>query len=331
MTDRSRGPVLVTGAGGFIGRRLTHSLLDDGWLVRAFVRPSHDAAPLEAAGAEIVRGDAMDPDALARSASGCEGIFHLATARGPKGLSYRQLQERNVRLAETVVHAAAVNGVRRTVYAGAAGIVDRLGPMPAGEEAPIRPNNPYRASRARAETVLHERAAAQSVDVVIGRIALRVLGPGAKDWTRTFRSVRDGRIRVLPPGGTLHSADVDDVVAGLRLCLTTPDVGGQTFMLAAARPMPIIDMYRAIAQDLGVAFEPRIVSPAPFRAYAALGDAFFRLTHRQLPHHYTAGFLATAFAIDIGRARTRLGYDPRYTLRKSIARTATWLREEGRI
>ena len=55
--EKSQGSILITGATGFIGRRLTQRLLDDGFSVRCMVRRTTPAMP---DGAEIVQGDLLD-------------------------------------------------------------------------------------------------------------------------------------------------------------------------------------------------------------------------------------------------------------------------------
>ena len=56
--------VLVTGATGYIGGRLTPRLLDDGHRVRVLAR--------SAARVEVVGGDALDRDTLSRALAGVD-------------------------------------------------------------------------------------------------------------------------------------------------------------------------------------------------------------------------------------------------------------------
>ncbi len=70
--------VLVTGASGFIGRYLVTALTERGDRVRAFVRSSSVVAPLIDLGVELVRGDLLCADDLARAATGCDVVYHLA-------------------------------------------------------------------------------------------------------------------------------------------------------------------------------------------------------------------------------------------------------------
>ena len=134
-----------------------------------------------------------------------------------------------------------------------------------------------------------------------------------------------------PGSGTIHSGDVDDIIDGLRRCAIATGIDGDRFLLGAARPMPTTTVLRAIADHLGVAFAPRIVPPAPFRAYVALGNLVYRYSRLSLPHHFTAEFYSARIALDIGHARRQLGYSPGFDMSESIGRTVAWLCDHGLV
>ena len=71
-------PTLVTGGTGFLGRHLLALLASRGDRLRALVREGTDASAVARLGVEVVRGDALDPDAVRRAATGCGLVFHLA-------------------------------------------------------------------------------------------------------------------------------------------------------------------------------------------------------------------------------------------------------------
>lgn len=327
----SMNPSLITGAAGFIGTRLALALRSEGLEVRALVRPEHDVRELEAAGVHIVRGDAADAATVTAAAAGCPVIFHLAAARGKHKLGYRAYHTQNRRISEAVGEAALAVGVQRVVVSSTATLTGYAGPDRQTEATRPRPNSAYRSSRLQAEQVFDGLNRGSGLDVVIARVPQRVLGPGARDWTTVVRAVRDGTFRVLPGNGTIHSGDVDDIIDGLRRCARTTGLSGNRFLLGAAAPMPTTTLLRAIADHLGVAFAPRIVPAAPFRAYVALGNVAYRYTRLSLPHHFTAEFYSARIALDIGHARRRLGYSPRFDMPESIGRTVAWLRDHALV
>ncbi len=71
--------VLVTGAGGFLGRHVIDCLLERGHGVRAIIRPA-SAAPKWKGEVEIFRADLRVSDNLASAFEGINAVLHLAAA-----------------------------------------------------------------------------------------------------------------------------------------------------------------------------------------------------------------------------------------------------------
>ncbi|MGW4121770.1 SDR family oxidoreductase [Nocardia sp. NPDC004711] len=70
--------LFVTGASGFIGSRVVPELIDAGHEVVGLARSDASAAALTAAGAQVRRGDLLDPDSLRAAADEADGVVHLA-------------------------------------------------------------------------------------------------------------------------------------------------------------------------------------------------------------------------------------------------------------
>lgn len=107
--------VLVTGATGFIGGRLVHALLRDGFRVRCLVRKESVILP---EGAEKVRGDLLEKASLTGALRGIHSAFYLvhSMAGGRAGF-----EQRDREAAENFADAAGRAGVRRVIYLGGLG------------------------------------------------------------------------------------------------------------------------------------------------------------------------------------------------------------------
>jgi len=71
--------VLITGGNGFIGRKLTDTLLQAGFQVRITSRREPKTQPANPA-VRVVRVDYNNVPSLQKAMEGCEGVFNLAAA-----------------------------------------------------------------------------------------------------------------------------------------------------------------------------------------------------------------------------------------------------------
>lgn len=78
---------LVSGASGYLGGRLCHALLDQGYCVKAFVRKTSDISslppPSPDGSFQLAYGDVTDYPSLLEAFSGCNVIFHAAALVEP--------------------------------------------------------------------------------------------------------------------------------------------------------------------------------------------------------------------------------------------------------
>ena len=152
--------VLLTGAGGLIGRA-TGPLLPTGWdLVRTDLHASDGISAL----------DVTDLDACRAAFSGADAVVHLAAVPDPDA-SWEQLLPANVVGAHQVAVAAGDCGVRRLVLASS---LQAVSATPAGTQIrstdPPRPANLYGATKAWAEALGSWVAATTATSVVALRI-----------------------------------------------------------------------------------------------------------------------------------------------------------------
>jgi len=77
--------VLLTGASGFIGRRLQMRLLTEGWQVKALLRPGSAHADRIESACTLIRAELSDQGALNEACSGTDAVIYCAgSVRGRK-------------------------------------------------------------------------------------------------------------------------------------------------------------------------------------------------------------------------------------------------------
>lgn len=105
----------LTGGTGFIGANLVRLLLQEGYVVRALVRPTSRLDNLRSLDVELVKGDLNDPN-LWQQMVGCQCLFHVAAHYSLWQADREALYRYNVLGTRNVLAAARQAGIERTVY-----------------------------------------------------------------------------------------------------------------------------------------------------------------------------------------------------------------------
>lgn len=323
-------PVLVTGAGGFIGRHVVTALLGQGRRVRALVRRPDDAAVLAELGAETMIGDLTDASATLRAAVGVRTVFHLAGrlyAPGTKPEDYERLHvDATARLLEACVAAGPLDCF---VLCTTTGVHGPTGEDPAREDDAGVPQNAYEITKAHAEVVARDIATRHGAPLVIARPGL-VYGPGDLHLAGWFRSIRDGYYYVVGRGTNhQHPIYIDDLVRGLLLCASGTVSRGRAFHLVGDRPVTMRELSDAIGAAVG---RPVSKTHLPAALAYVVGASFelLPIPRRSLPlSRSRVRFLTQNRAYDGTRARDELGFTPHVGLAEGLEKTVAWYRAEG--
>ncbi|MBE9205970.1 NAD-dependent epimerase/dehydratase family protein [Nostoc sp. LEGE 06077] len=159
----------VTGGTGFVGSHLVRLLLQQGYAVKALVRPSSNLDNLCGLDVELVKGDLTDPD-IWQQMQGCQYLFHVAAHYSLWQVDKQLLYRHNVIGTRNILEAARKAGIERTVYTSS---VSAIGVGPDGKPVDETYQSPvekligsYKKSKYLAEQEA-KQAAARGQDVVI--------------------------------------------------------------------------------------------------------------------------------------------------------------------
>ena len=331
--------VLITGAGGFIGRALCEKILAEGWHVRGTLRSGSDLDRLpdgvEAFSIASIDSDTNWDDALA----GIDTVVHLAArvhvmddSSSDPLTEYRKV---NVEGTKCLAIAAAKAGIKRFVYISSIKVNgERTDPqitqitrirekesVNRGRESELKkvfsekdvpePHDPYAVSKWEAEQVLHDVA---GLEVVILRPPL-VYGPGVKaNFFRLFKIVERGI--PLPLASIKNRRSfiyLGNLIDAIIICINHPEAAGHTFLVGDEENISTPGLIRQIALALGK--PARLFSIPPF---------LMRLAGKLLGKSAAIDRLLGSLTIDSNWIREKLDWKPPYTMEQGIRETARW-------
>jgi nucleoside-diphosphate-sugar epimerase len=299
--------------------------------VRALARSPGNTGLLEAAGAEIVRGDLRDPEAMERAVSGCRRVFNSAAVVSHKAHTARQYRTVNVEGAELLARAAMRAGVERFVQVSTTGVYGPTTDGRADETTPPAPDNHYRKTKLAAERAMLAMHEQDGLPVVIVRLA-RIVGPRSDSWLGLCKSLSNGGMRLVGDGrNRWHAAHVRDVAALLARCGEAPGIEGETYISCADEPHQSREVLALFADALGVDRPSGSVPAAPYRAVAAVDRLSFATVGLELGVARRYDLFLTDRAYSNEKARRELGVAPAKDIAEGIGETVDWYRKEALI
>jgi len=117
MPSEAQPLVLITGANGYVGRRLLAALEAQGQPIRCFVRDAKRLTPASPSTTQIQQGDALDPVSLAKAMTGVDTAYYLMHSMETTG-DFASMERQTAGL---FAHAARSAGIRRVIYLGGLG------------------------------------------------------------------------------------------------------------------------------------------------------------------------------------------------------------------
>jgi len=301
---------LVTGGAGFIGSALVRALAArSGCEVVVLDAFTYAGVPenLTDVDVEVIEGDVCDPAAVRDAIAGCDVVLHLAAeSHVDRSIDDdTDFLRTNVLGTRVVLEAAEAASVDRVVLASTDEVYGAL-PLDGGEafreEDPLEPSSPYAASKAAGDLLAGAWWRTHGLDVVITR-GSNTWGPRQLPEKLIPRMiVRAAAGRELPLfGDGRHVRDwlyVEDHVSGL-IAAVERGSAGSVYNLGGECERSNIDVVRAVVERVG-------------------GDATPITQVADRPGH------DRRYALDITRARTELGWEPRVTLEAGLGDVVDW-------
>jgi NAD dependent epimerase/dehydratase len=312
------GPVLVTGADGFIGSHLVERLVADGVQVRAFCMYNpqgswgwlDQASPTVRRTIDVRLGDIRDAAFVAEACRGVEVVLHLAAliAIPYSYLAPESFVATNVQGTLNVLEAARRYEVRRVVHTSTSEVYGTPTELPIRETHPLNAQSPYAATKVAADQLAMSYQRSFGTPVVVLR-PFNTFGPRqsiravvATILTQLLEGKREVALGRLDTRRDLTF--VGDTVDGFVRAAFTPGLEGRLVQLGTGRAVTIGELFTLACQIVGVDAQPKLEE------------------RRMRPD---AGEVLVLQS-DPSLARELLGWQASTSLEDGLRQTADWLR-----
>lgn len=324
---------LVTGGGGFLGRRIVELLLAEGHEVRFLARGHYPQ--VEALGAKGMQVDLRDRDKLPEAVDGIDTVFHVAAKAGVWGPREEYLAI-NVDGTRNLLDAAEAAGVSRFLYTSTPSVVSYDDPIENGpQDLPYARSYKAYYPETKAEA---ERMVLQANSRHLATVALRphlIFGPGDPHLLPRFvEAALKGRLRIIGDGTNEVDFTFVDNAAWAHLdaagALTDHEAAcaGKAYFISNDEPVSLWGWFNELLGELDVPPVDRKLG----HGTAKLLFGAVETAHKLLPlgeptvTAFLADAMATSHWFDMQPAKDDFGYTIRVSMADAMAPTVEYLR-----
>lgn len=217
--------ILITGASGYLGNKLAHTMANRGYMVNALVRNDAAVELLRHTNIKIFKGDVLNKQSLREAIKGCKQVFHAAAKVGAWANDRSVFYAINVEGTRNVMEEAVYSKVDKIIYTSTCGVIGPTlnGPLNEDSERLSGFDIDYDLSKKLAEDLIMKYSN-DGVNVAIVSPS-KVYGPGNVSHSLTANAIIDSflkkKIALIPSPGNYEVcfAYIDDIVYGHLLAM----------------------------------------------------------------------------------------------------------------
>ncbi len=318
--------VLVTGANGLLGANVVRALINNGYEVRAFVRPQSNRTGLQNIDIEFFEGELLNKDDVIKAAQGCHYIIHTAalTALSPAG--FDEFFKVNVTATRFLINAAKDNNIKRFIYISTAncltnGSLSNPGTEDSGFMPWLKKSNYAYTKYLAQQEVLREAKENNFPAIVVNPTFL--IGPfdSKPSSGKLLLYANNNKILFYPPGGKSF-IDAEYAAQAIVNALSLGK-NGEIYLLAGEN-LTYKDFFRQVATVTG---KRKILIPVP-KPIIILAGGIMSMTGKILQTNFSfnltnAKLLVLDNYFSADKARTELRLKPT-DVKHAIIKALKW-------
>lgn len=240
--------ILITGAGGFVGRHLLQKL-QDRYSIRALVYKKDQFLFQLTSNITVIEADLLHPHRkLQESFRGVDIVLHFAGSPFNTN-NLRGLFENNVLMTENVLRLCVATGVKKFILASSSAVYGAAG-KPFRENDPLFPTSYYGLSKLYAEALCQLYDTVYGVKSIILRFA-SIYGP----WNQKglffdlLKSISQEKKVIIRDGAQKrNSIEIDDVMRLIKKILRSTFLRTQIYNVSGPDSFSVNDVVRSLKE-----------------------------------------------------------------------------------
>ena len=315
--------ILVTGAGGFIGSHLVEALASKGAELKIFIRYNsrNDLGMLKDIPSDIknnldvITGDIIDFGTVKKAVKNCDIVFHLAALIG---IPYSYIApgryvDTNIKGTLNILQASREEGVEKIIHTSTSEVYGTAKYVPIDENHPLEGQSPYSASKIGADMLAHSYFFSFNTPIVIIR-PFNTFGPrqSARAVIPTIisQALSENKVNLGMLTTVRDFTYVNDTVNGFIKVAESDISIGDIFNIGTGTGITIGELAKKIltimeCQDIPIYSDGNRIRPEKSEVLNLICDN--------------------------SKAKSMIGWSPRYSLDEGLKETIDWVRQNKNI
>ena len=315
--------ILVTGAGGFIGSHLVEALASKGAELKIFIRYNsrNDFGMIKHIPSDIrnnldvITGDIIDFSTVKKAVKNCDIVFHLAALIG---IPYSYVApgryvDTNIKGTLNILQASREEGVEKIIHTSTSEVYGTAKYVPIDENHPLEGQSPYSASKIGADMLAHSYFFSFNTPIVIIR-PFNTFGPrqSARAVIPTIisQALSENKVNLGMLTTVRDFTYVNDTVNGFIKVAESDISIGDIFNIGTGTGITIGELAKKIltimeCQDIPIYTDCNRIRPEKSEVLNLICDN--------------------------SKAKSMIGWSPRYSLDEGLKETIDWVRQNKNI